>query len=176
MAKEPKDFWDKFSIITTVLTAAAAGILLPLVIFILGHQFNENQRQAEYARLRQQEKNDSAHRNADRAAQLLTHLASSNARERCLALMFANNLIKIEMFPEELSALDLILNAVNDESDEVYHCASHSLEEAVKASPRIEQSLKTELEINPVVQKTVKRATNINPKLLKVFKMKVKDE
>ena len=85
------------------------SLLLPIVIFVAGNIYTDQQQRAEAARLAQQKDADAAQRNADRIAALLTHLASTNANERLLAVRFVDYLIKHELFPKELSQQELLL-------------------------------------------------------------------
>jgi hypothetical protein len=106
---KPRDLWSKLE----VVAKAVGAIVVPIVVLLIGQGFNDNQRrlndeqlviqrQAEVNRLNEQAAADVARQQADRLTLLLSHLGSSDERQRLLAIKVAEHYAASKQLPEEI--------------------------------------------------------------------------
>jgi hypothetical protein len=166
MANGPRDGWGRFDITAKALSS----VLLPLIILWAGNSYTKQQKQADDARLEQEKKADDARRDTDRVTLLLTHLASTNPKERIIAVKFIEYLSQAHQFPEGL--LPGLLSVVNDEDESVAHAASNALTQAITTNPELGTSVEKAAQTNSETKKTVVRAAELSPDLGRVIDVK----
>ena len=170
MGSEPRDGYDRYDRVLNTLDIvlkAVGAILLPIIILIVGNQFTAQQKISDDNRLDQQRVTDKAQHDADRMALLLTHLSSTNSKERLLTVHFIEYFTEVKQFPPEL--LPLILNSVDDGDQQVAAAASTVLAQAITKDADVAKSVANAAEANPATKLAVKNAANSNPSLRKAI-------
>jgi hypothetical protein len=120
-----------------------AGVFIPAAILIVGNWLSVEQRVA-----------DLDQRNADRVTTLLKHLASSNSKERILAIHMVGHFAHHNQLPLEL--LPVILVTYNKDNDPDVREAATTVLPFVAKSDKLS---------NPQVEKNIIRKALDNPKL-----------
>jgi hypothetical protein len=170
MDEEKRDGWSKLDIITK----AVAGILLPVIILIVGHWLTVQQQKANEARLQQQKEADQAtrdqqreaeqaQRNADRISTYLNHLASTNPKERKLALQVMSYLADNNQFPKEL--VGAVIASLDDKDKEVARLSAETLTQAAKSDPQIAQEVVRSAKNNSSKASAITKAAQSSPDL-----------
>jgi hypothetical protein len=129
MANQPRDRWDKMD----VLAKITGAVLIPIILLVIGNWHTTEIRRIEHARAEQLEEIEDARRALDRAAIILRHLASENARERELAMHFVEYLNSHNQFPNEL--YPILISALADEDEAVQHSARTVLTDVLERNP-----------------------------------------
>ena len=114
-----RDNWDRLEIAGKLLGA----LVLPMVLFVLGQQFNEAASAREAARQSETRSADQEQRRIDRASALVEGLASTNERNRLLNVQWAKFLQVKRQLPEDAAAV-LLEVATSDPSPEVAAAAA----------------------------------------------------
>jgi hypothetical protein len=147
MAEEKRDGWAKFEI----GVKAVAGILLPFILFALGAWYTSEQRNAADARLKQEKAADEDQHNTELVASLIKSLFSSNSGERLYAVSVVQHLKGgplTEALQEQLQNA-LVTVAWTDDDPKVSNSAGVAVSNAVKADPKLSQTIQQVAQLNP---------------------------
>lgn len=95
---EQRDFWGKLEIASSII----GGIFLPLMIWWVGSELENQERESDQAQLELDREQSESQLKADRALAMLDLLTDANPQKRLLAAKTAEYLNESNQLPEEL--------------------------------------------------------------------------
>ena len=150
MVEKTGNKWQKLP----AVAEAFSKLLLPLVIAGLGVVFGYIQHRA-----------DVEQRKADRVTSFITHLASTNDKEREIAIRVMNVLIEKNQLPTELNLA--LFSSADDSNETISQLSQAALTSLAKTDTSLEKKFAQEVERNPELEKKVQARVfiHINTKL-----------
>ncbi|MCX5752564.1 MAG: hypothetical protein NTW97_02825 [Candidatus Krumholzibacteria bacterium] len=151
MSDGVRDSWAKLDI----LAKALGALLIPIIIFFVGHQYTSEQAKSSSEQRALEQKALDVQHETDRVTLLLTHLSSTNPTEQKLALAFVEYLAHSDQFPPEF--LPVVINTLNDRDATVVRATSQALAAIAKSRPASRDSLVNTIARRPDLKMIVNR-------------------
>ena len=151
MSNEARDSLAKLDIVAKALGA----LLIPIIIFFVGHQYTSEQSDNNYQQRAMEQKALDAQHETDRITLLLTHLSSTNPTEQKLALAFVEYLAHSDQFPTEF--LPVVVSTLSDRDATVVQATSQALAEIAKSEPASRDALANAINRRPDLKSIVKK-------------------